>query len=137
MRDEIESFRVAVDLDGVIAEDISPRKDFENCTSSRVAKDFTWKLHHLGCTVVIWTARPNEYLEVTIEWLRKHHIYFDSLIMDKMPHEIYFADNAHNCRIEVPLNFAGALRELQENRRYKQWKMESQFISLPEKDTVA
>lgn len=85
--------RVAFDIDGTISnnahrEKYAERKDWDTFHSlahmDPPIKPTLAVLHALsaiGNEIEIWTARPDTYINQTIEWLDKHDIEFDKLMM--------------------------------------------------------
>lgn len=46
-----------------------------------VISDVTTDSHELGAHVILVSARPEDYREETIEWLNKHDVTYDALVM--------------------------------------------------------
>jgi len=101
---------ICIDMDGVLV-------DFRNCSVEcdgydnypanhkklrRMscppmigAREKLQQCRDMGLTIVIMTGRCEEERAVTEEWLKKHEIPYDDLIMDKPRAMIYVDDLAH------------------------------------------
>ena len=112
---EIQKFKtdmsraVVVDLDGVIT-------DFEHCTVGcnytgyperwqqlkrdqcplrQGAVEFLTRLKNSGLKIIIYSSRIQQESKSTWNWLKKHHVPFDELVLDKPRGFCYIDDLAH------------------------------------------
>jgi len=81
---------IAVDLDGTLCEgefwgegEPLPKKDI-----IAKVKEMYFKGHHIH----IHTARKEIYRPHTTAWLMKHRVWYHSLVMEKMPADLYIDD---------------------------------------------
>jgi len=97
LTDKIEKERkkvVAVDLDGTLTH-VSYIKNFWELSMNELGEYYislnpnrnmireTNRLHRRGFTINIFTSRWDLYKRQTTEWLRKNHVRYDELIMNK------------------------------------------------------
>lgn len=92
---------ICFDLDGVIAtgtvqEVYSTEAGwaYEKCTPIQSTIDLMWDFHNKGIHVIIHTARPTRDLRKTTEWLDKHGVAYDELIMNKPYAHVYVDDRS-------------------------------------------
>ena len=92
-----------IDIDGTICESIPNELGVEKMRHAKPYNDsirMINKLYDDGNFVCFFTARTDEHLAVTKEWLKKHGVKYHSLIMNKprkLPpyHGYHFIDDAH------------------------------------------
>ncbi len=85
--------QLIVDLDGTIC---SEEKTFSRSMAKPIhgAKEALDLLHSQGHTIIIYSARTwNEY-EMTIKWLKDHHIPYDQVILGKPVGNYWIDDRA-------------------------------------------
>jgi len=84
---------IAIDLDGTIC---SEEKTFEKslATPNPGSIKALQKMSSDGHILIIWTARGWDQYRMTKEWLTKHDIPFDQLIMGKPIVDIFIDDRA-------------------------------------------
>tara|TARA_Y100000310_G_scaffold292112_1_gene320601 strand:+ start:592 stop:897 length:306 start_codon:yes stop_codon:yes gene_type:complete len=85
--------RLIIDLDGTIC---TEEKTFSRTLAKpiRGAKEALCKLRDAEHTIIIYSARSwNEY-EMTEDWLRRHKIPFDQLVMGKPVGDYWIDDRA-------------------------------------------
>jgi len=101
---EIKNKRLAIDLDGIITKENPPHEwkettpEFYEGWYTRVAPNteniskvnvlYTWN------KIMIYTARTEDYREITESWLRDNKVKYDALIMGKLPYDFLIDDHA-------------------------------------------
>ena len=84
---------IGIDIDGVLC---SEERTFERPLAiiQEGAKDFLLTLKQRGDVVILWTGRGWEQYKVTLDWLERHGIPFDQLIMGKPIFDFFIDDRA-------------------------------------------
>ena len=85
-----------IDIDGVCAkkkEKITCSEDYIDCEAIEGASEASLKLYNAGW-VILYSSRREEDREVTVDWLRKHNIFYNHLVLDKPLGDMYIDDNA-------------------------------------------
>lgn len=84
---------VAVDMDGVICHE---ERTFDRPLALPIpgAVASVNAIHAAGHTVIIWTARGWEQFRTTEEWLTRHQVCYDVLLMGKPMVDIFIDDRA-------------------------------------------
>jgi uncharacterized HAD superfamily protein len=85
---------IGVDMDGTLCEadcyvldeviDAKPRKDIIDKVNELAKHNF----------IVIWTARRDHLIPVTLAWLRKHGVNFHAISNNKTPFDSFIDDRA-------------------------------------------
>ncbi len=84
---------LAVDIDGVVAR-VRDDLDYANAEPVPGARDSLMRLRSQGWFIALHTARHFNHLETTRNWLQKHGIPYDHLIMGKPTARFYIDDRA-------------------------------------------
>ncbi len=84
---------IIVDMDGVIC---TEEKTFERPLAKvrRGAREGMRALRKQGHTIIIYTARSWSEFRVTAEWLKRHGIVYDALLMGKPVYDVWLDDRA-------------------------------------------
>ncbi len=92
MKDQ-EKLTLAVDIDGVLAQ---PREDLDYslCEPVPGAKAALTELKNRGFFIALHTGRHFNRLTETTEWLAKHGIPYDHIVMGKPTARYYIDDRA-------------------------------------------
>jgi hypothetical protein len=92
----------AVDLDNTLC--ISPKGGFWNKPVLEdlppIPKMIDWvnQKYAEGHTIIIYTARPRRFYEITESWLIKNQVYYHALRMGKLRADYYVDDKALNVK---------------------------------------
>lgn len=83
---------VAVDLDGLMCE--GEHWSIEECRCAKPNLEILKKVNDLYMKhfVIIYTARKDELIPVTLEWLRRNNVRYNAISNLKMPADIYYDD---------------------------------------------
>lgn len=89
--DPQERKTLCIDIDGVLA---GVREDLNYSLAEPVpgAREALQKLKEEGFTLILHTGRHFNRLSTTVEWLRKHDIVYDHIVMGKPPARLYIDD---------------------------------------------
>ena len=94
---EKKNLTIGIDLDGTICAE-SKGEDFLQVRLDAIplpgAKEALDKLRNKGYYIVIYTGRNISWHEKTEQWLCKNKIYFDKLICEKLPLNLYIGNEA-------------------------------------------
>ncbi len=84
---------IAIDMDGVVCKE---ERTFDRPLADPIpgAIDSVNAIHGAGHTVIIWTARGWEQYRTTEDWLRRHGISYDVLLMGKPIVDLFIDDRA-------------------------------------------
>lgn len=95
---------IAVDIDGILTFETEGFGDeaYKNRTPNMKNISIVNNLHQEGHRILLFTARHEEDREVTIDWLTKHDITYDELIMGK-PHYDVFVDDRAQADFSLPV----------------------------------
>jgi len=86
---------LAIDLDGTLCkEDCWTEEEALNATPNKERIEYANKLAHNGYFVIIYTARLDELIPATLEWLRRNNVRYDAICNQKMACDIYVDDKA-------------------------------------------
>jgi uncharacterized HAD superfamily protein len=85
---------IVVDIDGVVCIDTRKHTDYEVREPLLKGIQMVQKLKRDGHTVILHTARWLEDYPVTYEWLIRHEVPFDKLVMGKPLGDVYIDDKA-------------------------------------------
>lgn len=97
--------RIAVDLDGTLSMD-SHVPDYMNKTPNEVIEilskmepnqkviDVVNKLHANGNLIYIYTARNDVFQQCTVDWLKKHGVKYEYLVVNKEYYDYFLEDKA-------------------------------------------
>lgn len=85
---------ICVDLDGVIAEDDNNYPNYEDCRVMKGAVEYLASLRDAGHRIIIYTSRGWWFFEITLDWLNRKGVPFDTLVMDKPYGDVYIDDRA-------------------------------------------
>jgi len=88
--------RIAVDIDGVLTNEIDGF-DYVTRTPNIENIERVNRLHQAGHKIVLFTARLAQDEEITINWLKKHGVEYDWLVLEKMFYDILIDDHATHC----------------------------------------
>lgn len=99
--------RICINLDGTISEFCETNESYADVLPKKGAKKFIDYLHKQGHIIIIYTTRnlqsQNHNMgRITIEWLGRHHIYYDEIFFGKPNADIIIDDRA--IRFESWLN---------------------------------
>lgn len=85
--------RLIIDIDGTIC---SEEKQFSRSLATPLvgAAHSIHKLKAQGNTIILYSARTWSEYEMTVDWLRKHDIPFDQLILGKPQGDYWIDDRA-------------------------------------------
>ena len=85
---------IAVDLDGTLT--LSEAWTEEECLNAPPNRQNIRKLNELAKDnfIIIFTARKDEFISATLEWLREHGVRFDAISNRKTPADIYIDSRA-------------------------------------------
>ena len=85
--------RLVIDLDGTIC---SEHRQFSRSLAKPLdaAVESLRQLRELGHTIIVYSARTWEEYEMTVDWLDRHKIPFDQLILGKPQGDIWIDDRA-------------------------------------------
>ena len=90
------AFVFAVDMDGTLCtgEAYTP----EECLKAIPREDVIKKVNKLYQTkfIVIWTARRDNLIQATLEWLRRNGVMFHAISNNKMASDWYIDDKCTN-----------------------------------------
>jgi len=80
---------VLVDLDGTLCN--GECFTVEDCKKAEPKKDIIEKINELYKYhfIIIYTARRNHLIPVTLDWLRKNGVYYHALSNNKIPGHFY------------------------------------------------
>ena len=80
---------VAVDMDGCLCKEVCWTR--AECLDATPNWELIKTVNKLSKTkhIVVYTARRDNLISATLEWLRKHEIKFDSISNKKMPADAY------------------------------------------------
>ncbi len=85
-----QKIKLAVDIDGVLAENIGPYRSrkpiLENIMVVNKLYDF--------CRIVLHTSRFNSDRRITIKWLRQNNVKYHRLVMGKFRASYYIDDRS-------------------------------------------
>jgi len=91
-----KAFVVAVDVDGTLCtgEAYTP----EECLQAKPREDVIKKVNEMYFRnfIVIWTARRDDLIPATIQWLKKHGVLFNAISNNKMASDFYIDDKCQN-----------------------------------------
>lgn len=96
-KERITMARIAVDIDGVLAEKLDNGnypEDYMNKRPLPMARESLEYLKNKGHTIILFTARHEEDREITEQWLRDHGFVYDELIMGKPYFDVLIDDRA-------------------------------------------
>jgi ribonucleotide monophosphatase NagD (HAD superfamily) len=84
---------IAIDMDGVICKE---ERTFDRPLATPIpgAIESVNKIHAAGHTVIIWTARGWEQFRSTQDWLERHGVSYDVLLMGKPIVDVFVDDRA-------------------------------------------
>ena len=84
---------IAIDMDGVICHE---ERTFDRPLASPItgAIESVNAIHSAGHTVIIWTARGWEQFRATEDWLKRHGVSYDVLLMGKPIVDLFIDDRA-------------------------------------------
>lgn len=84
---------IAIDMDGVICKE---ERTFDRPLATPVpgAIESVNEIHKSGHTVIIWTARGWEQFRSTEDWLKRHNVSYDVLLMGKPMFDVFIDDRA-------------------------------------------
>lgn len=85
--------RIAIDLDGVIAQGVD-YTNYEECRVVPGTTEYMLSLKDAGYYIIIYSARWEEDREVTELWLFAHGVPYNELILGKPLADIYLDDKA-------------------------------------------
>lgn len=93
MEIHMKKLTIAIDLDGTIC---TEEKTFDKSLAEPLsgAIETIQNLYKQGHTLIIWTARGWDQFRVTENWLKKHSIPYDALLMGKPIVDIWIDDRA-------------------------------------------
>jgi uncharacterized HAD superfamily protein len=98
---------ICFDIDGVIAEGTIDEVysdaagwAYEKCTPVKSTINIIWELRNKGAYIILNTARPKRDYTKTVEWLFKHGVVYDELIMDKPYAHLYIDDKNFPVRFD-------------------------------------
>lgn len=85
---------IAVDMDGTLCKEVC--WDERACVHATPNHKMINLVNQLSKTkhIVIYTARKDNLIPVTLQWLRLHDVHFDAISNKKMPADIYIDDKA-------------------------------------------
>jgi len=74
-----------IDIDGTVSDDIHGQNSygFQNAKVLDNAIESVNKLYQDGHRITFFTARREEYRNITEQWLKKHNFKYHSLLMNK------------------------------------------------------
>jgi uncharacterized HAD superfamily protein len=92
-----------IDIDGTVCEDIRNEEGEERMKNAKMLQssiDEINKLYDQGHFICFFTARTDEFKQVTEEWLEKHGVRFHKVIYNKPRkigefNEYHFIDDSH------------------------------------------
>ena len=84
----MRSCTIVMDMDGPLSQKREPDtewtpEDYGTGIPVPGAREAMLLLHQSGYKLIIHTARPGEFREVTEQWLRTNGFVYDQLVMDK------------------------------------------------------
>lgn len=84
---------IAIDMDGVICKE---ERTFDRPLATPIpgAIESVNGIHAAGHTVIIWTARGWEQFRSTEDWLKRHGVSYDVLLMGKPIVDVFIDDRA-------------------------------------------
>jgi hypothetical protein len=84
---------IAIDMDGVICME---ERTFDRPLADPIPRaiESVNAIHNDGHTVIIWTARGWEQFRSTEEWLKRHGVSYDVLLMGKPIVDVFIDDRA-------------------------------------------
>ena len=87
---------IAVDVDGVLTKEICWTP--EECLNAEPNKGIIKMVERLYKEnfIVIYTARTDELIVPTLQWLRKNEVKFNAFSNNKMAADLYIDDKAFN-----------------------------------------
>lgn len=87
---------IAMDMDGTLCKEVcwTPEEALRATPNKDVVR-LCDELHRNNF-VVIYTARRDELIPATLEWLRLNHVHFQAISNRKMPADVYYDDKAFN-----------------------------------------
>lgn len=88
----MEAEIVAVDLDGTLCETAWTPKQAREATPYEEEIKKTNEIAASGYFVIIYTARADDLIPATLEWLRRHNIRYDAICNKKMVADHYVDD---------------------------------------------
>mgnify|MGYP001208644582 CR=1 FL=1 len=85
--------KLVIDLDGTICEE---KKQFSRSLAKPIkgAVDALKNLKNNGNTIILYSARTWAEYEMTVDWLSKHQIPYDQLILGKPQGDYWIDDRA-------------------------------------------
>lgn len=85
---------ILCDVDGTLTKDICWTED--ECRKAKPRKDVIAKVNelHKTCFIFIYTARREDFMTVTVEWLRENGVKFHGWMFGKVPADLYLDDHA-------------------------------------------
>lgn len=98
-KERITMARIAVDIDGVLANKLDGGKypeDYMKKQPLPYAREGLRKLKQKGYYVILFTARFEEDREITEKWLKEHGFdgLYDELVMGKLQYDVLIDDRA-------------------------------------------
>lgn len=89
---------IAVDIDGILTKEIDGWGDdiYRKRTPNEENILIVQLLYSDGHEIALFTSRHEEDREVTVEWLKKHEVPYDHLIMEKPHYDVLIDDRAQN-----------------------------------------
>ena len=87
---------IAVDMDGTLSKQIcwTPEQCL-NAEPNMTIVNMVKKIERSNF-VIIHTARRDELIPATLQWLRKHNIRFQAISNNKMAADVYIDDKCYN-----------------------------------------
>ena len=87
---------IAIDCDGVLTKDVCwTVEDCEKAQPNVGIIKWVNKMQR-GNFIVVFTARRDELIPATIQWLRRHNVRFDAISNNKMAADCYIDDKSYN-----------------------------------------
>ncbi len=87
---------LAFDMDGCLTKETCwTPKDCLNATPNMKVVELARKLD-MGNIIIIYTARRDNLIPATLQWLRKHGVPFFAISNNKMYADVYIDDKAFN-----------------------------------------
>jgi len=86
--------KIAVDIDGTIAEEVDHHSQYHCCTPIYSAIAAINKLYDRGYTIVYYTSRYEEDRDVTKQWLEEHGVKYHELVLGKLRASCYIDNNS-------------------------------------------
>jgi len=103
-----------IDIDGILTKETEGFSEsaYKNRTPNKRNITVVRDLKKRGFKIILHTARFKIDRELTVDWLKKHNVPYDELILGKPQAETYYDDKASNVLDQEVICFSGGIDSL-------------------------